>query len=61
MLDNEEIDAVSIATPDAFHKDPALAAIRHGKPILVEKPLATTSEPRIRSTNPWIYVHGRYH
>ena len=24
--------------------DPALAAIRHGKPILVEKPLATTSE-----------------
>lgn len=44
MLDNEEIDAVSIATPDAFHMDPALAAIRHGKPILVEKPLATTSE-----------------
>ena len=43
MLDNEEIDAVSIATPDAFHMDPALAAIRHGKPILVEKPLATTS------------------
>ena len=40
MLDNEEIDAVSIATPDAFHMDPALAAIRHGKPILVEKPLA---------------------
>lgn len=30
MLDNEEIDAVSIATPDAFHMDPALAAIRHG-------------------------------
>lgn len=26
MLDNEEIDAVSIATPDAFHMDPALAA-----------------------------------
>ena len=44
MLDNEEIDAVSIATPDAFHMDPALVAIRHGKPILVEKPLATTSE-----------------
>ena len=28
MLDNEEIDAVSIATPDAFHMDPALAPIR---------------------------------
>ena len=44
MLDQEEIDAVSIATPDAFHMEPALAAIRHGKPILVEKPLATSSE-----------------
>lgn len=44
MLENEAIDAVSIATPDAFHMDPALSAIRHGKPILVEKPLATTSE-----------------
>lgn len=48
MLDAEEIDAVSIATPDAFHMEPALAAIRHGKPILVEKPLATTSEDAIR-------------
>ena len=44
MLDNEEIDAVSIATPDAYHMDPAIAAIRHGKPVLVEKPLATTSQ-----------------
>ena len=30
LLDNEEIDAVSVATPDAYHMDPALAAIRHG-------------------------------
>lgn len=48
MLDKEEIDAVSIATPDAFHMEPALAAIRHGKPVLVEKPLATTSEDALR-------------
>ncbi|OCN05823.1 dehydrogenase [Erysipelotrichaceae bacterium MTC7] len=44
MLNNEDIDAVSIATPDAFHLEPSLTAIRHGKPILVEKPLATTIE-----------------
>jgi len=44
MLDNEEIDAVSVATPDAFHLKPVLSAIRHRKPVLVEKPLATTSE-----------------
>ena len=44
MLQGEDLDAVSIATPDAFHKDPAIAAIRHGKHIFVEKPLATTSK-----------------
>ncbi len=44
MFDNEEIDAVSIATPDAFHLEPALAAITRGKHVLIEKPLATTLE-----------------
>lgn len=44
MLECEDIDALSIATPDAYHLEPALIALRHQKPILVEKPLATTSE-----------------
>lgn len=44
MLEKEDIDAVSVATPDPYHKKPVLAAIRHGKDVLVEKPLATTSE-----------------
>ena len=43
MLNTEEIDAVSIATPDPYHKDPVMTAIRFGKDVLVEKPLATTS------------------
>lgn len=43
MLENEEIDAVSVATPDPYHKAPVMAAIRHGKDVLVEKPLATSS------------------
>ncbi len=42
MLEKEELDAVSIATPDQFHAAPALAAIRKGKHVLIEKPLATT-------------------
>lgn len=42
MLEKEELDAVSIATPDCFHMEPTLAAISHGKHVLVEKPLATT-------------------
>ena len=44
MLNQIEVDAVTVATPDPFHKDPVLSAIRHGKDVLVEKPLATTSE-----------------
>lgn len=44
MLEQEEIDAVSIATPDCYHAAPALETIRHGKDVLIEKPLATTLE-----------------
>lgn len=43
MLAREDIDAVSIVTPDFAHVDIALAAIRAGKHVLVEKPLATNS------------------
>ncbi len=44
MLNKEELDAVSIATPDCYHAAPALAAIKAGKHVLIEKPLATTLE-----------------
>lgn len=36
MLKSEEIDAVSVATPDPYHKDPVMTAIRYGKDVLVE-------------------------
>ena len=35
-----EVDAVFITSPDAMHLDDALLAIKHGKAILCEKPLA---------------------
>lgn len=35
-----EIDAVFITSPDALHLDDALLALRHGKAVLCEKPLA---------------------
>ena len=44
MLLNEDIDAVAVATPDPYHKDPVMTAIKFKKDVLVEKPLATTSE-----------------
>ena len=35
-----EVDAIFIATPDALHLADVLVAARHGKHILVEKPMA---------------------
>lgn len=38
------VDAVSIATPDFAHREPALSVIGEKKPMLIEKPLATNLE-----------------
>ena len=38
-----EVDAVFVASPDALHLADALEAIRHRKPVLVEKPMAMNS------------------
>lgn len=44
VLENPDIQAVAIATPDFAHGEIVLAALQAGKDILVEKPLATTVE-----------------
>ena len=44
LLTNDKIDAIAIATPVHTHYDLALAALKAGKHIFVEKPLAQTSE-----------------
>lgn len=40
LLDTVDVDAVAIATPAHTHHDIALTALRAGKHVLVEKPLA---------------------
>ena len=40
FLDDPDLDAVYIASPHMFHCAQAIKAIEHGKPVLVEKPLA---------------------
>jgi predicted dehydrogenase len=42
LLRRDDVDAVSVCTPDDAHLAPCLAAIEAGKHLLVEKPIATT-------------------
>lgn len=42
MLDDPQIDAVTIATPSGAHQEPAVAAAKAGKHVIVEKPLEIT-------------------
>ena len=43
LLADSEIDAVYLATPNMLHASQALEALGARKPVLVEKPLATSS------------------
>ncbi len=44
LINDPAIDAVVIATPVSSHYELALAALKAGKHVLVEKPLASTSD-----------------
>lgn len=44
MLAVEDLDAVILCTPNHLHEEMAIAALDAGKHVLVERPLATTSE-----------------
>jgi predicted dehydrogenase len=48
IIARTNLDAVAIATPVSTHFDLALAALRAGKHVLVEKPLAASSEEAMR-------------
>ncbi|MBE6801152.1 MAG: Gfo/Idh/MocA family oxidoreductase, partial [Ruminococcaceae bacterium] len=44
IINNPEINAVSIGIPDQLHKQVALEMLEAGKHVLCEKPLALTKE-----------------
>ncbi|WP_416149909.1 Gfo/Idh/MocA family protein [Salipaludibacillus sp. HK11] len=41
LVSDDEVDAIYIATPPAFHKEYTLLAAKYRKPVYVEKPMAT--------------------
>jgi predicted dehydrogenase len=43
LLALDEVDAVSVCTPNFMHKDPTIAALKAGKHVLVEKPMARSA------------------
>ena len=42
LLKDSEIEVVSVCVPTTFHHDVVMEAIKHGKHVLVEKPIAFT-------------------
>jgi len=44
MLQSDDIDIVTIATPSGVHMEPTIAAARAGKHVICEKPLEITLE-----------------
>ncbi|HYH43198.1 MAG TPA: Gfo/Idh/MocA family oxidoreductase [Burkholderiales bacterium] len=44
MVRRDDVDAVVLVTPNAVHREQAELAARHGKHVLVEKPIANTAE-----------------
>ena len=44
MLGEQELDIVSVCTPNAYHREQAVAALQAGAHVLCEKPVATSSE-----------------
>src|SRR5262245_8329166 len=44
LIADPQVEAVTVATPDFAHADIVKAALKAGKPVLSEKPLATTLE-----------------
>jgi predicted dehydrogenase len=43
MIQDENLDVVTIATPDHLHRAVAMYAMQHGKHVLIEKPLDLTT------------------
>lgn len=44
LIDDEDVNAIYIATPPSSHATYAIMAMKAGKPVYIEKPMAVTYE-----------------
>ncbi len=61
LFDNEDIDAVSVATPEFQHRGPVIAAAKNGTHVFVEKPIAhslSDAEAMIKATEKVKFMVG---
>jgi len=42
LINNKDVDAIYVATPPGVHAEYAIKAMKAGKPVYVEKPMAAT-------------------
>jgi len=50
MLKSEDLDAVSVCTPNAYHAEPTIAVLEAGVHVIVEKPIAVNAKEGARMT-----------
>ena len=55
LIDDKDLDLISITSPNAFHKEMAIAALNAGKHVYCEKPLA----PTLEASKEMVYVAGQ--
>ena len=53
LLNNKDIDAIAICSPDYTHEEYAIAAFKAGKHVFSEKPMAITTEGCDRMLAAW--------
>lgn len=53
LLDRSDIDAIAVTSPDFLHEEHAVAALKAGKHVFCEKPLAITIDGCDRILNAW--------
>jgi predicted dehydrogenase len=51
LINDEEVNAIYVATPPVFHEEYSVMALRAGKPVYVEKPMAMNAASAERMTN----------